>query len=487
MRKKRTTEDFITESIKIHGNKFDYSRAVFTKLSDKVKIICPVHGEFEQRAGGHLNGKGCLKCFHDEVRSRKMSTQEFIRKAKKAHGDTYDYSECEYQGYWIKVKIICRKHGAFLQNPGNHTQGLGCPVCGSLKSIASRRCSAEDFINKARRVHGDKYDYSLVRYESTMKDVELVCPIHGSFTIRPNNHLSSRVGCPVCAAGKNKSCVEFKLKNALNTATGFNWEHGSRKVIPPREVDLFCKDKLIAVEINGEFWHTENKGKNIFYHIGKRNDCENAGVRLLQFTAGEISSNMDLVVSMLRHRCGLFDKKIMARKCTVADVNVDTAKKFCSENHLKGYGLSSVRKGLFLDGELVGLACFVKPRFNKKGFDYELARLCFLQGVVVVGGVSKLIKSIGKGVKVLSYADLRYSNGDSYLKSGFTLLHQSKPNYVWVKNGSIFYSRYECQKHRLKAVLGSSFDPALSERENMEKAGFSRMWDCGNLVFAITT
>jgi hypothetical protein len=118
-------DQFIERSKKVHGDKFDYSKVDYTKGSDKVTIICPIHGEFQQRAKDHMGGLGCDKC---SGRSR-GDTESFIEKAKQLHGDKYDYSKVNYVNNRTKVEIICKKHGPFMQTPTNHLSNQGCPTC----------------------------------------------------------------------------------------------------------------------------------------------------------------------------------------------------------------------------------------------------------------------------------------------------------------------------------------------------------------------
>ncbi len=126
-----STPYFIARSKKVHGEKYDYSLSIYKKNDEKLKIICPVHGVFEQIPNSHLNGRGCIDC----VGKRKYTTSTFIKKAKSIHGDKYDYKEVKYVNNRTKVKIICTKHGTFFQNAGSHIRGAGCPDCGHTRKI----------------------------------------------------------------------------------------------------------------------------------------------------------------------------------------------------------------------------------------------------------------------------------------------------------------------------------------------------------------
>ena len=160
---KKTTEQFIQEAIQVHNHKYDYSKVEYVNSKTKVCIICPEHGEFYQTPLHHLNGSNCPKCtFHYT-----KTTQEFIDKAKEIHGNKYDYSKVEYINSRAKVCIICPEHGEFWQIPTNHLQGKGCKYCGGTS-----KSNITDFINKAHRIHKNKYDYSKTIYTKANKKLQ---------------------------------------------------------------------------------------------------------------------------------------------------------------------------------------------------------------------------------------------------------------------------------------------------------------------------
>ncbi len=133
----------------------------------------------------------------------RLTTEEFISGARRVHGNKYDYALVEYSGTFTPVKIICREHGEFEQQPTRHLSGRGCQTCGRLVSDKANRSNTEQFIAKAKRVHGDKYDYSLVSYETARLPVKIVCPAHGEFEQRPHHHLSGN-GCRKCAVDRRR-------------------------------------------------------------------------------------------------------------------------------------------------------------------------------------------------------------------------------------------------------------------------------------------
>ena len=109
MGKKLTTETFIEKARKVHGDRYNYSRVNYINSTIPVKIICPEHGEFEQRPAKHLSGQNCPKC----SKHYRKTTKEFITEAKKVHNNKYDYSKVEYINGKTKVCIVCPKHGEY--------------------------------------------------------------------------------------------------------------------------------------------------------------------------------------------------------------------------------------------------------------------------------------------------------------------------------------------------------------------------------------
>ncbi len=136
---------------------------------------------------------------------RKLTTAEWIHRAESTHGSLYDYSKVIYNGQRQKVVIVCSKHGDFSQTPESHSgQSHGCPKCGDESSKKKQSLSLEQVIKKAREIHGDYYDYSLVNYVNTMTPVTIICPRHGEFEQTIGNHIGyNKSGCMKC--GKERS------------------------------------------------------------------------------------------------------------------------------------------------------------------------------------------------------------------------------------------------------------------------------------------
>lgn len=195
--KKLTTAEFIARAKAIHGDKYDYSQVIYIGMQSKVKIICPDHGVFEQSPSVHIHkgGCGCPVCWQDRQSVGKMLPfKEVVGLAREKHGDRFEYIEKSYRGVKYKVLIICPDHGVFEQRLCDHIRSAhGCIKCSGLHVVTK-----SEFIAKAKVVHGDRYNYSLVEYDGSKVRVKIICPEHGLFEQMPSCHINQKQGCPSC-------------------------------------------------------------------------------------------------------------------------------------------------------------------------------------------------------------------------------------------------------------------------------------------------
>lgn len=259
----------------------------------------------------------------------------------------------------------------------------------------------------------------------------------------------------------------------------------NRSLISPYELDIYLPDKKLAIEFDGIYWHNSDNKPND-YHLFKTEQCEKQGIQLIHIFEDEWINKRKIVEDRIKSILGIFDKKIYARKCQIKSISSKESNEFLNENHLQCGDNSSIRYGLFFEDELVSVMTFGKPRFNDN-YNYELIRFASKLGFQVIGGFGKLLKYFIKNFpnnSIVSYADRRYSQGKVYLKNNFKFVEVSKPNYFYVK-GNEKFSRYQCQKHKLRKLLGERFDENLSETENMLFNGFCKIFDCGNIVYEL--
>lgn len=131
---KTTTKQFIDKANKVHHNLYGYENTVLAGMNNKVTITCPVHGDFEQRAASHLEGSGCRFCNERQTLTKEI----FIERSNAVHGNKYQYDKVKYANVKTKVIINCPSHGNFTQTPQEHLAGYGCPTCGGTKKVTTK-------------------------------------------------------------------------------------------------------------------------------------------------------------------------------------------------------------------------------------------------------------------------------------------------------------------------------------------------------------
>src|SRR3989304_259165 len=215
-----TTDIFIERAKEIHSNKYDYTKVEYNGIFNKLIIICPKHGEFEQTPNNHLVGKGCPKCA-----GKNTTTEDFINKAKEKHGNKFDYSKVEYKTNKDKIIITCPIHGEFLMEPRNHLRvQSGCRKCKT-----NIRLTNEIFVIKAKLIHGDKYDYSKVDYQNKFSEILIICKLHGEFKQEARFHLEGR-GCQKCSWKAIGDRTRYTSEEFINKAKN---DHNKIKIICP--------------------------------------------------------------------------------------------------------------------------------------------------------------------------------------------------------------------------------------------------------------
>jgi hypothetical protein len=189
---------FINKAIKIHDKRYDYSLVEYKSNKAKVKIICPIHGVFEQAPTNHLRGQGCAGC----TSNKKLTVESLIEQCVGLYGDKYSYEEISYINSKTKVKVRCNVHDIiFEKTPQYLLKGKGCPKC------ANRVIDRTTFIDKSILIHDNKYGYNNSCYISAHTPLLIECKRHGTFEQTPNNHLCGQ-GCPKCS-GKFKNNDDY--------------------------------------------------------------------------------------------------------------------------------------------------------------------------------------------------------------------------------------------------------------------------------------
>jgi hypothetical protein len=475
--KNKTNEEVIKEFIDIHGNKYNYSKVNYINTITPLKIICPIHGEFEQTYNTHKKGHGCPNCV-----GRNKTTEEFIKECNIIHKNKYDYSLTNYTKSSDKIKIICPIHGVFTQTASTHLIGGGCQKCKGLSIIEKKTKTTEQFIVEAKLIHGDKYNYSLVDYNNAKTPVKIICPTHGEFEQTPEVHLTGS-GCQKCGFKYNyNQNLLIDFIEQLNIKTINN----TKKIISPLELDIYIPSHNIAIEYNGLYWHSElYKPSN--YHLNKTELCQKNQIKLIHIFEDEWLYKQEIVKSRLKNILGLTEYKIYARKCEIKEVSPKDCKLFLDNNHIQGNVNSSIKIGLYYNNELVSIMTFGKGRIalGGKSNQYELLRFCNKINTIVIGGADKLLKHFIKTYQpkeIISYADRRWSTGDLYDKLGFNKSHISQPNYWYIINNRREY-RFG---YRKSILIKKGFDVNKTEHQIMFDRKIYRIYDCGTIAYKKT-
>ena len=296
---KLTTEEFIKKAKLVHGDKYDYSLVDYKKTNEKVKIICSIHGIFEQTPKAHLNVQGCPMCSGN----KKETNSSFIERAKLVHGDKYDYSLVNYVNNKTKVKIICSVHGIFEQIPNAHLNKQGCPKCALEKNKQTKPIVVEEFVKRANKIHGNKYDYSKVDYINSQTKIKIICPIHGVFEQKPANHLRG-AGCSKCRSSHGEETIRsYLLKNNILFEEQKRFKEC--KNIKPLPFDFYIPKKNLLIEYNGRqhYETVEHFGGREQLKIQRHNDW------LKRKFARDNHINL-LVISYKENIEDLLDKKV---------------------------------------------------------------------------------------------------------------------------------------------------------------------------------
>lgn len=477
------TEEFIKRAQEIHGERYDYSKAVYTTAHTDVIIYCPKHDlEFFQRPDAHIFQKQkCPKCgIEERLLPHKKTTEQFIREAKQKWADRYIYTNTIYDNKNVKIIYECPKHGVIAQKPTLHIRH-GCPYCNG-RGIS--RHSTETFINIATKIHNNLYDYSSVRLNKITDYIDITCRKHGIFTQRANNHIHLQNGCPQCDVEKTSSKAEKELVSFIKEHYSGVILENDRNVLKGKEIDAYLPGLKLGFEYHGMYWHTETVyGKK--NHWKKANLANSAGIRLIQIYENEWVNKKEIIKSKIMCLLGKVSRRIFARKTVLRPLSTYEKDVFLDATHIQGKDGSTISYGLFSGTELVACMSFGTSRFNRK-YDWELVRYSSAKNAIVVGGAAKLLKHFMDNNKgsIISYADRRYSAGNLYHKLGFVLDGITKPSFCYfhISSGKVF-NRMKFQKKSLVGMKG--YDKDLKEYEIMQINGYDRIWDAGQYRFVL--
>lgn len=414
----------------------------------------------------------------------------------KTHIDNNEVHSCGCRqhlvNYDLKYKLNSKGYLTIGKHIGYGIYECRC-VCGSncyrsrqqLDSIENPSCGCKQGRSNGRTQSNIKllekiYNYILNNNGKTLQEIANELALSYS-TIQKAVHtlnLESNV-----TYNDSTSHAEKELR-ALIEELGISAVYNSRAIISPLELDIYIPEKKIAIEFNGNYWHSDKYiDKN--YHRDKTFNCAQKGIKLIHVFEYEWTDDRKRSILENIIKGNIIDNKhtIYARDTTIKEVDNEIYKNFCNKYHLQGYTNASVTLGCYYNTELIGIMSFGNPRFNNE-YEYELIRLCWKDNIKVVGGSEKLFtyfKNSYKPSSIVTYCNISKFGGKVYTSLGFKLCGITEPNYVWTKNKfNETLTRYQTQKHKLvEQGLGTE---EQTEDEIMKSLGYIKVYDSGNII-----
>lgn len=461
---------------------FPYFEAEYVFSQSKITVVCSKHGSWQTNTAllQHRDGPACKQCAIEiNGKSKRSSTEEFITKAKVKHGERFDYSKTKYVTSFQDVEVICREHGSFFTLPNNHLRGATCSKCKYEIQAKAAIVPFEVFVGRARLVHTE-YEYSDEDYKGTDSEVNIKCSVHGWFKQIGYVHLGG-ARCKKCAGRGSKGQEELLsyIKN-LGFEAVADYRYGSSR----QEVDVYVPELKIAFEYNGVYWHSSKYRANDF-HFNKFKECEALGIRLIHIFSDEWKNKSEIVKQLIRMRLGKTIERLPARKCSITQIDDNTARSFYNKYHIQGWDGSGENYAL-MNGEITVAVMTFSQRIGET--QWELAR--FASSKQVVGGASKLLAHARKQLNftgIVSYSYNRLFEGGMYKALGFKLKTKIRPTYTYMQPSEDIRLHKSLFRHsKLARKFGSKYDPTLTEKQNCENNGYYQIYDCGLTKWELT-
>lgn len=330
------------------------------------------------------------------------------------------------------------------------------------------------------------------------KKYEVKCEVCGN--VFKSRVVSDALVCRTCYPANSCSKIQMELKEYITTIVGDNFDENNRDVIKPHELDFYIKDKHLAIELNGNYYHSEISGsKDKKYHISKTERCNRNGIHLIHVFEDEWILKKDIVKSKIKNILEKTDNKISVKNCSIKEITSTEKSDFMKTNHIQGDCVDKIRIGLFYKESLVAVMTFGKPRHaigikgNKREVvQYELIRFCSSLNTSVVGGFEKMIKYFIKTYnpkKIITYTDCRWSGVDHektiYFMNGFEFIRRTVPSYYYLKTSNYLERKHKFSLNKIKLLEIYGGDKNKTGNELAIENGYDRIWDCGAMCFEI--
>jgi hypothetical protein len=493
----------------VRGYLFSFDRNFIPKKEGVECLICHMWTSDKRSLASHLTA------MHKEITTEEYTIQYLLG------GNKPSCIECGKETRYVsfEFKRYCKEHSHLAEAEAGK-------IGGKIKATWNKGKTKEDDVrlfNQSIAVTGSRNHFFgkqhseltkevisnkgklteeewTSRIEKRNKEFEILSTYEGYFS-RQLQRL--KLVCKKCGLKQEKTLVAYErgslcikchpfvtsraevdIGDFVEQILGLPIERNNRKLIGPKELDVYVPSKKFAIEYNGLYWHMQKEGDKAFNknkHLDKFNSCIDQGINLFHIFSDEWINKTDLIKSMLRSRLSKSEVLLDARKCIV-DMNVSSkeAEVFFERTHISGQTKASKYFGLRYDGKLVSCVSLRTP-FHKKYREsktIEIARFSTELNTNIRGGFGKLLKVVERycfdnGYKsILSYCDLRFGMGKVYESTGFELMNDNTGMNYWYTDGISRFDRFNTRAKDGK-----------TEAQIAEEKGFSRVYGCGNKVF----
>jgi len=366
---------------------------------------------------------------HNRTQKKKKTRKQHIDIAVKKHGKfRYDYSRISNDvSDGSKVDIKCNACNTwFTQLLSNHKKGHGCS-CNRKNVVSKSRRSTIDTIRniETNRPNTFMFDKWTSEFIGSFDKPSTGCKKCGEyFNPAVNDLLRNKHNCPKCS--KSFSNEENEVLEFIKSIYDGKVISQSFDIISPKQIDIYLPKLNLAIEYCGVYWHTEK---------------------------------------FLR------DRKL----CKIKPINNKIRKTFLNKNHIQGDGQGKFSYGLYYEDELIACMTFKHIKNN----DYYLNR--YATSKQIPGGSSRLLKHFQRNHEwnqIISFADLRWSDGNLYEQTGWKLDRVLPEDYSYFYKGKVHH-KFNFRRRQLQNIMQESFDSDKTEYQNCLDFGIYRLWDCG--------
>jgi ssDNA-binding Zn-finger/Zn-ribbon topoisomerase 1 len=243
--------EFLKRAIYVHGDKYKYEKDSYIDYTTKLNISCVEHGVFQQTPHSHISmSVGCPKCgIISAAKANEKGWGVVLDMFKSVHGSRYTYDDRTFVNVTSKMRIYCEEHGWFLQNPNLHYTGSGCKQCGYVETAEKTKINFESFLERSKKVHGERYQYDNNDWVDIFSPVTIICKKHGDFLQNPRNHYRGS-GCPKCNSSRGESIIRAYL---IERRVDFEEQKVFEGLIhrSPLKCDFFIPSLNAVIEYNG--------------------------------------------------------------------------------------------------------------------------------------------------------------------------------------------------------------------------------------------